>query len=130
MTSEMRLLSGLQSGHQEYSDLWRAFVKPYLTRGGRMVITAESWSRHRKQKLRGALHALIRELSENYWLTDPDTGMRYRNTVEVWKRFVREQFNEGRSTENTSDDAYALVLLQFAAFVAVELEYIPQEPEE
>lgn len=95
-----------------------------------MVITAESWSRYRKQKLRGALHALIREVSENYWLTDPETGVRYRNSVEVWKRFTREQFNEGRSTEGISDDAYFLVLLQFAAFLAVELGYIPQEENE
>lgn len=129
MTTELRFLAGLQTGHEAYSELWRLVVKPYLKRGGKGVITFESWSRNRKQKLRGALHALIRDVSENYWLTDPESGMRYRNTVEVWKRFVREQFNEGRSTEGISDDAYFLVLLQFAAFLAVELGYIPQDEE-
>lgn len=120
MTTEVITLDGLQSSHEAIKSLWKR-LRTELAFNRRFRLTVESEEADRRKALRGAFHSMLKDVSEQVWLIDPKTGLKYRNTVPVWKAHFKEQLFDIDSTEAASNDAYAAMLIQACAYASVDL---------
>ncbi len=135
---EQHIVEDRQSAHAAATALYGA-AKRGTKAGRRYLMQLVSAEPERRHQLRKMFHGpVLRDVSEQVWLRDPQTGERYRNTPAVWKAFFASMFIapefevqvvDGRSvtveikpsTERLSDDAFAEFALQSMAFCVTDL---------
>jgi hypothetical protein len=142
MTTLQFLVRTPVQAHETINGLWKGVIQPHTRTGAAGVITWETHNAWLRRKMRAKFHGpVLRDISEQVWLTDPKTGLRYRNTKAVWKEFFRELFIEPDieeykvratgeikyrlkrlSTESLSDDQFSEFLTAVEAYAITELD--------
>lgn len=125
-------VSSPKQAHQAVNDLYQGVIKPYTTTGARGRIIWETVNPKHREALRKMFHGpILRDFSEQVWLTDPETNRRIRYAPAVWKEHLKDLFcpmkEEPRnkklvkSTELLSDDEFSDFLTEVQAFGVVDL---------
>ena len=141
MATRSMVVNSPRSAHAAVQELYLQDIKPHTKRGAKGRITWETVNDHRRHQMRKFFHGpVLRDIAEQVWLIDEQRGVRVRYAPPAWKDLFREWFIEPtfeeyvvrstgelklrerrRSTEELSDDEFAVFLLQVQAFAVVDL---------
>lgn len=140
MTMLVRDVRSPREAHEVVNELYQRVIKPYLRKGARGRIVWQTVNSELRHEMRKLFHGpILRAFSEQVWLTDHNTGIRYRNAVIVWKEHLKEQFCpmkqdphtglQRKSTELLSDDEFRAFIDEVRAYGITECGVVFDEEE-